>query len=182
MSLVIQRCPNCGSVQDEGGVCTVCHDADVRWFCPNHEPGRWLDAASCGACGATATAGPRIAPAGPSRSAPPRSAPPPRTRPTVPPPIPPSPRTPPVRREPSYSPPVEPSWPEEPPRRRRPRLPEWAELPTEGPPGLPIDPAVLGSRVRAGLPAVAGCVGRLVFLVLFILALLAAAFSYVVWY
>jgi hypothetical protein len=36
--------------------------------------------------------------------------------------------------------------------------------------------------VRVGLPSVVGCVGRIIMLVLVLLALAAAAFSYVVWY
>jgi hypothetical protein len=46
----------------------------------------------------------------------------------------------------------------------------------------PVDPGSLRPAVRVGLPSVVGCVGRIVMLVLVLLALAAAAFSYVVWY
>ena len=44
MSVVVLRCPNCGTTQATPAECEACHEADVRWFCPNHTPGRWLDA------------------------------------------------------------------------------------------------------------------------------------------
>ncbi|MDF1501709.1 hypothetical protein [Roseisolibacter sp. H3M3-2] len=65
MSALVRRCPTCGSTQDAAGVCDTCHDADVRLFCANHAPGRWLDAPPCPACGATLDAGPARRPAPP---------------------------------------------------------------------------------------------------------------------
>jgi hypothetical protein len=53
MSGVIIRCPNCGTTQGALGECEACHEADTRYFCTNHAPGRWLDGAVCDACGAT---------------------------------------------------------------------------------------------------------------------------------
>ena len=50
---VVQRCPNCGTTQTSSGECQACHDAQVRFFCPNHAPGIWLDAPTCAKCGAT---------------------------------------------------------------------------------------------------------------------------------
>ena len=52
MSGVVLRCPNCGTTQALQGECEACHEADVRYFCPNHTPGRWLDAPVCAFCGA----------------------------------------------------------------------------------------------------------------------------------
>ena len=52
MSSVIIRCPNCGTSQAALGECEVCHDADARYFCTNHDPGRWLDEPRCAMCGA----------------------------------------------------------------------------------------------------------------------------------
>lgn len=52
MSAVVLRCPSCGTTQGSLGECGACHEASVRYFCTNHSPGRWLDAASCSTCGA----------------------------------------------------------------------------------------------------------------------------------
>ena len=52
MSGVIIRCPNCGTTQSTLGECEACHEAGTRYFCTNHEPGRWLDGPACAACGA----------------------------------------------------------------------------------------------------------------------------------
>ncbi len=52
MSAVVIRCPNCGTSQPALGECEACHEADTRYFCANHEPGRWLDGPVCAACGA----------------------------------------------------------------------------------------------------------------------------------
>ncbi|MET0411708.1 MAG: hypothetical protein ABW217_10455 [Polyangiaceae bacterium] len=49
---VVQRCPSCGTTAAASGECEACHEADVRYFCSNHEPGLWLDAATCPSCGA----------------------------------------------------------------------------------------------------------------------------------
>jgi hypothetical protein len=52
MSDVVIRCPNCGTTQDTLGTCDACHEAETRYFCSNHQPGRWLDGPACSACGA----------------------------------------------------------------------------------------------------------------------------------
>lgn len=44
---VIQRCPSCGTTQPASGVCTTCHEAEVRYFCTDHTPGVWLDGPTC---------------------------------------------------------------------------------------------------------------------------------------
>jgi hypothetical protein len=49
---VVLRCPHCGTTQGAPGECHACSEADVRYFCRNHDPGRWLDAPTCPACGA----------------------------------------------------------------------------------------------------------------------------------
>ena len=112
MSVVVQRCPNCGTTQARPGECEACHDADVRWFCPNHAPGRWLDAPSCAACGATAERDPAA------------------RRPTPPPPVPPH-----LRRES----PGTPGTPGAPPgrSRRAPRVTDTRSAPL--PPRRPIE-------------------------------------------
>ncbi|MBB5716501.1 hypothetical protein [Sphingomonas aerophila] len=52
MSDVVFRCSNCGTVQASTGECEACHEAQVRYFCTNHAPGKWLDGPSCPDCGA----------------------------------------------------------------------------------------------------------------------------------
>lgn len=52
MSGVTLRCPNCGTMQASEGQCEACHEAAVRYFCLNHEPGLWLEASTCPQCGA----------------------------------------------------------------------------------------------------------------------------------
>jgi hypothetical protein len=49
---VVLRCSSCGTTQSRPGECEACHEAQVRYFCTNHEPGIWLEAASCPQCGA----------------------------------------------------------------------------------------------------------------------------------
>jgi hypothetical protein len=65
MSGVLLRCPNCGTAQPAGGECGACHEAQVRYFCTNHNPGLWLDSAACAQCGA------RFGDPEPARKAPP---------------------------------------------------------------------------------------------------------------
>jgi hypothetical protein len=72
MSGVVLRCPNCGTTRGTPGECEACHEAQVRYFCTNHTPGRWLDGPACTQCGAAfgEPAGPRApapAPAAPTR-------------------------------------------------------------------------------------------------------------------
>ena len=52
MSGVVLRCPNCGTTKAASGECEACHEAQVRYHCTNHTPGRWLDAPTCPQCGA----------------------------------------------------------------------------------------------------------------------------------
>ena len=52
MSAVILRCDNCGTSQSARGLCEACHEGQVRYFCTNHDPGRWLEAKQCTQCGA----------------------------------------------------------------------------------------------------------------------------------
>jgi hypothetical protein len=47
---VVQRCPNCGTTQATPGDCEACHEAHVRYFCTNHEPGIWLAGRACPQC------------------------------------------------------------------------------------------------------------------------------------
>ena len=69
MSDSVLRCPNCGTTQASPGECEACHDADVRWFCPNHTPGRWLDGAVCAECASR----PKREPPRPRPTTPPRN-------------------------------------------------------------------------------------------------------------
>ncbi|MDB5868967.1 MAG: hypothetical protein JWP96_1299 [Polaromonas sp.] len=84
MSGVVLRCPNCGTTRAAPGECEACHEAQVRYYCTNHTPGRWLQARACPECGASfgaparAPAAPQPAPAAPRRTPPPASAAPPR--------------------------------------------------------------------------------------------------------
>ncbi len=52
MSGVVLRCPNCGTTQSSQGECEACHEGQVRFYCTNHKPGRWLDGQACPQCGA----------------------------------------------------------------------------------------------------------------------------------
>ncbi len=179
MSDVVIRCPNCGTTQPSLGECEACHEADARYFCPNHAPGRWLDGPACAACGARFTgrsAGvPPTVPPMPSPTAPPRE----RARPPVD-PMPTRPAPPRARRAP-MPPPAPPLPPREPvdatggwvevddrapwPPARRSRRPREAGWPAD----IPIP------TVRVGFGSVFGCLGRLVsaVVVLFVLAALA---------
>lgn len=49
---VVQRCPSCGTTQDAPGECDACHEAQVRYFCTNHDPGLWLEGETCPTCDA----------------------------------------------------------------------------------------------------------------------------------
>jgi hypothetical protein len=51
MSGVVLRCPSCGTTKAAPGECDACHEAQVRYYCTNHTPGRWLDSRSCSQCG-----------------------------------------------------------------------------------------------------------------------------------
>ena len=167
MSGVVIRCPHCGTTQATLGECEACHEATTRYFCPNHEPGRWLDGPSCAECGA------QVGVPGVTK------APPPRPRPTVPSP-PPARRTAPPRRTP--------------PRVEAPSPDEWIDAdaePWRGPVYSPRDPRMEAGRPDIGdawrldpsmLPtavrvvSVFGCLRRLVMIALFLLVLFAIAF------
>ena len=71
---VVARCPNCGTTQAKTGECEACHEAQVRYFCTNHEPGVWLAGPTCPQCEARATP-PARASAAPSRRPDPRPSP-----------------------------------------------------------------------------------------------------------
>jgi hypothetical protein len=43
MSGVMLRCPSYGSTKATSGECEACHEAQVRYYCSNHTPERWLD-------------------------------------------------------------------------------------------------------------------------------------------
>ncbi len=81
---VLQRCPNCGTTQATPGDCEACHDAHVRFFCTNHEPGLWLDGPTCAVCKARSDEAARRR-SGPATAVPERarSAIPARERPSV---------------------------------------------------------------------------------------------------
>ena len=167
MSGVVVRCPNCGTTQDAVGECEACHEATTRWFCPNHEPGLWLDAPLCPTCGArpgVPGTRPRPTPTRPRATTPPRATPPP------------APRRPPTREE-MYSPDV----PEDEPEVwsgpvRSSRDPRGADPRFGGAPEpWRIDPSVvLPTAVR--VVSVFGCLRRLVMLVIFLIVLAALAF------
>ena len=166
MSGIVIRCPHCGTTQAEMGECAACHEATTRWYCPNHEPGLWLDAALCPTCGAR--------PGVPGNR--PRPAPtPPRPRGTAPPrPTPPR-RTP--TREEIYAPDTPDAEPEvwsgpvyapDDPRTKDPRF-------GGTPGGWRIDPSVvLPTAMR--VVSLFGCLRRLVMLVILLLVLAALAF------
>lgn len=84
MSGVVLRCQHCGTTQTVPGECEACHEGQVRYFCTNHTPGRWLEGSACGQCNARYG---DVAPPAVSREAPtdgtamPRSTPVSRRRP-----------------------------------------------------------------------------------------------------
>jgi hypothetical protein len=77
MTGVVLRCPHCGTTRPTAGECEACHEAEVRPFCSNHSPGRWLEGPQCEACGAL------LGDTAPAR-APPAPVPPPSRRPAAP--------------------------------------------------------------------------------------------------
>jgi hypothetical protein len=80
---VVLRCPNCGTTQGHVGECEACSDAEVQYFCTNHDEGIWLDSPVCGRCGAKFGDAPRKPTPAPTRRLPTRPAPPPDFRPPV---------------------------------------------------------------------------------------------------
>lgn len=67
---VVQRCPSCGTTQDTPGECDACHEAQVRHFCTNHDPGLWLEGETCPTCDARRAEAARPAPRPAPRLAP----------------------------------------------------------------------------------------------------------------
>ena len=175
MSDVVLRCPNCGTTQASPGECETCHDADVRWFCPNHSPGRWLDGPACAECAARPRREPprtRAAPPprGASRGAPTprdpsRGAPPPE----------------PLRRDPTHEL-LEALLGR---RRRGPADPRYDEE-VDPPAGWRVEPPIAGRPDRptpwdredspvVRLPRIPflGCIGQLIKLAIILIILLA---------
>jgi hypothetical protein len=72
MSGVVLRCPHCGTTRATLGECEACHEADVRHYCTNHNPGVWLDGPVCKGCGAKLGDAPKpmVAPPSPRRKPP----------------------------------------------------------------------------------------------------------------
>lgn len=174
MSGVLIRCQHCGTTQAAPGECEACHEGDTRYYCPNHTPGRWLDAPNCTVCGARVGVSPKPAPSSPPPTRPPS---PPRAR----------------RVEPrAPSPPRAREAPPPPPRYREP-IREEAEA-------TPVDPWRGGGAVRprdvleellrmsrrgggltlptapAGRSGGAGCLRRLFMLVIMLVVLAYLAF------
>jgi hypothetical protein len=82
MSGVVLRCPNCGTTRGTPGECEACHEAQVRYYCTNHSPGRWLERPVCSQCGAVF--GEKAQPRAPSPAPAARSRAPPTARPPAP--------------------------------------------------------------------------------------------------
>ncbi|CAN5800685.1 hypothetical protein BH11MYX2_BH11MYX2_21660 [soil metagenome] len=55
---VVLRCPNCGTTQATIGDCDACHEAQVKYYCTNHDPGIWVAGPTCPQCDARAAARP----------------------------------------------------------------------------------------------------------------------------
>jgi len=72
MNGVVLRCPSCGTTKAAPGECEACHEAPVRFYCTNHQPGRWLDSSSCPQCGSQfgVPDSPPAAPPAPGRARP----------------------------------------------------------------------------------------------------------------
>jgi hypothetical protein len=195
MSTLVLRCPQCGSVQRDNGECVTCREAAVRYYCPNHTPGRWLVAPSCPDCGATFHHGPKHAgvPDVPGaidadRDAPgtvdatdvPFTIPPMAPPPLAPPPVAPPPVAPPAPTLPPPRPRVEPRVVE--PRVVEPRVVERREIePRERTPrGMPMEAPPIPDIIRVGVASAGSCLMRLFIIALVLVALAAAAFFWVV--
>ena len=166
MSVVVLRCPACGTTQGQPGECDACHEGDVRYFCTNHTPGRWLDEPTCDGCGArfgvAAPARPKPrspAPTHPRRAPAPAEPEAPASTPRVP--WPPRPR----RRGPR--PPVE-----EPVGSPEPTLADLLERLAESERHRPVEvlwePTV--AAPRKGLP-IMGCIVRFVLFIMLLIGL-----------
>jgi len=173
MTDVVLRCPTCGTTQDHSGECEACSEGEVRYFCTNHSPGRWLVEPRCSDCGAKF-----------GEASKKRPEPRPRAVPTTPARLGTRPESRPAM--PRGAEPREPG-----PRRPRPRVVESEDIPS--PPSLAevlVDMLESGRRTGdtvedlpwaepiAAAPrkpfAIAGCLTRLVLLVLFLIALAVA--------
>ena len=163
MSDVDLRCPHCGTIQAAAGECEACHEDEVRYYCRNHAPGRWLDGPACPDCGARFGVERRPAPE-PVR---PRAPMPPASR-----------RRPGGEPPPARVPDETEPWPVR-ERRPTPRYrgghargpvpePPFAEPPFAEPPWTTVDPGVAARVVARGA---LGCVGRLVMLVIVLIVL-----------
>ena len=167
MSDVVLRCPNCGTTQPRAGECEACHEADVRYYCPNHSPGRWLDEPRCAECDARRARERAAGPPPPRRTPTSRTpaARPPRRTPDAPDPFDDRPRR---REEPSELDPdgeieVPAGWRIEPPIRWPSRTPpEWR--------GGAAPPEIRLPRIP-----IFGCIGQLIKIAIFIFILFAMA-------
>ena len=65
---VALRCPACGTTQNHPGECDACYEAEVRYYCTNHTPGKWLDHPECSQCGAKFGDAPKPSPRPPERT------------------------------------------------------------------------------------------------------------------
>ena len=170
MSDVALRCPHCGTTQATTGECEACHESDVRYYCRNHTPVRWLDGPMCDACGA------RFGVSRPARPVPPMSVPPGS--------VPPTPARE-ERRPTPRSPTARPTGPRIPglPWPGFPRVPRAPRPPVDDPWSRPAEPAEADYEVgrpggwapppiRINPAPVFGCVGRLVKLVIAMIILL----------
>lgn len=171
MSGVVIRCQHCGTTQATLGECEACHEGTTRYYCPNHAPGRWLDAPSCTACGARVGVPPKVVtpPPPPRRPSSPssRPAPPPRrSRAEAPPP-------------PRYSEPVREEFEETP-------VEEWPRARVVRPRDI-VEEFLRARAARGGMgdpgggmpmPSVNpfGCLRRLVMLVFALIVLAVLAF------
>jgi hypothetical protein len=80
MRAVVLRCENCGTTQDNEGECQACHEGQVKYYCTNHKPGRWLDGPVCSQCHAVYGRDEPPPAAPPQRPSRPPRAPPPASR------------------------------------------------------------------------------------------------------
>ena len=62
MTAVVLRCPVCGTTQTNVGECEACSEGTVGYFCGNHSPGRWLAGPQCDDCGAKVGEPPPMSP------------------------------------------------------------------------------------------------------------------------
>ncbi|CAN5720138.1 hypothetical protein BH09MYX1_BH09MYX1_00500 [soil metagenome] len=162
---VVLRCPSCGTTQAASGQCEACNEAEVRYFCTNHEPGLWLDESTCPTCAARISEARRMdsvpAPA-PPVAARERSAAPAR-----------APIAAPARAPVSVSPPP---WAEAPPR---PHAPPWPMTPPAAVLARPAPAALARDHEPTSLAQLGGCLMRLVLIaVVFVLGIAALLYFF----